>query len=895
MVKPPLPPDEAARLAVIARHGLTDPGREHIYDRVAELAADLFNVSIALVSIVGRDFQCFRGARGLDVPGTPRDIAFCAFAVLADDVMIVPDARHDPRFREHPLVTGAPYIRFYAGAPLMLDGHAVGTLCVIDGQVREFSADDARRLQALAGLVVDMLRTRLDRLAAESADERLRQIIDAMPTGLLVYDRQDRLVSFNAAFREMFFGDRQPGPEPGLTRQELLERFEKTGRTIVLSGSDTSFRQHIGKGERTEPYEIRTSDGQWVSVREVRTPDGHLITASSDITELKRREQELDTQSQLLRATLDSVDQGIALFDAGRRLVVGNDKLPALLRLPQAQVATGTALGALVNAVARKCRATDGEAGFFSATSPDLRAEGESREATFEMPCGRFLHLKAAARAGDMIILTCSDISEQKQVERLKAEFVSTVSHELRTPLTSISGALRILGSGLVGEMSAKAREFVGLARKNSDRLSRLVNDLLEADRIESGQIRLERKPVDLRALLRKAIDHNLAYAAEFDVRLELEEGKETGAAVVLADEARLLQVADNLLSNAIKYSPAGEAVTVAVAASGDLARFTVSDLGSGVPEAFRSKIFQRFTRADSTDHRATQGSGLGLSIARGIVEQHGGRIGFDSQIGRGTSFWVELPIHASATAIRETPERPTILMCVKDAEAARALTATLEGAGVAVELAGDTARERLASGGDYAGILLEVSGDGDAADLVRSLRREGSAPPPPAVLLSTKLTGAEVGATRKSVVSNDRSERGVQTPSGRAGQPRILHVEDDADLLYLVAESFSGLAEIDAAQDIASAQQMLQSCNYDLVILDLLLPDGNGSELLPEIMARSGATPVIVFSALEPDDGLVESVHAALTKSQNSITDLVEMSRQLTGLAGGNGTGGAA
>jgi signal transduction histidine kinase len=235
------------------------------------------------------------------------------------------------------------------------------------------------------------------------------------------------------------------------------------------------------------------------------------------------------------------------------------------------------------------------------------------------------------------------DITERKKIERMKAEFVSTVSHELRTPLTSIRGSLGLIMAGVAGALPEQARELVGIAHKNSDRLTRLINDILDMERIESGKMRFDLKPQHLMPIVEQAVEAIRGYGQELGVGFEIVASQP--AARVNVDADRLLQVLANLLSNAAKFSPRASRVEVAVSgAAGNKVRVAVADRGPGIPEEFRGGIFQKFSQADASDTRAKGGSGLGLSISKAIVEKLGGEIAFESIAGMGTTFYVDLP-----------------------------------------------------------------------------------------------------------------------------------------------------------------------------------------------------------------------------------------------------------
>ncbi|MEP7188029.1 MAG: ATP-binding protein [Roseiflexaceae bacterium] len=234
------------------------------------------------------------------------------------------------------------------------------------------------------------------------------------------------------------------------------------------------------------------------------------------------------------------------------------------------------------------------------------------------------------------------DITVRQEIDRLKSEFITTVSHELRTPLTSIRGSLGLLAGGAAGDISHAAKKMVDIAYKNSERLTRLVNDILDIERIEGGKLAFQMISLDLTQLVEHALEANSGYGEQFGITFAL-----TGivpGAYVQGDADRLTQVLTNLLSNAAKFSPAGGTVEVAVTRQDRQLCVSVSDHGPGVPAAFRARIFGKFAQADSSTSRQNGGVGLGLSIAKAIIERHGGRIDYTSEPGQGATFFVDLP-----------------------------------------------------------------------------------------------------------------------------------------------------------------------------------------------------------------------------------------------------------
>jgi PAS domain S-box-containing protein len=234
------------------------------------------------------------------------------------------------------------------------------------------------------------------------------------------------------------------------------------------------------------------------------------------------------------------------------------------------------------------------------------------------------------------------DVSERRAVDRLKSEFVSTVSHELRTPLTAVFGALRLLANGVGGTLPAQGRQLLEMSTRSCERLIRLINDVLDVERIESGRLELRPERLNLQAVVERAMHDTQAYADNLGVRVQLDTRAE---AWVEADADRIIQVVVNLLSNAAKFSPRGDEVRIALDVHQGRARVAVQDHGPGIPAEFRSRIFDRFAQADSSDRREKGGTGLGLNICRSIVQAHGGTIGFESEPGVRTEFYFELPL----------------------------------------------------------------------------------------------------------------------------------------------------------------------------------------------------------------------------------------------------------
>jgi PAS domain S-box-containing protein len=249
-------------------------------------------------------------------------------------------------------------------------------------------------------------------------------------------------------------------------------------------------------------------------------------------------------------------------------------------------------------------------------------------------------------RDGEVIGAVSSfiNVSERREVDRMKDEFASVVGHELRTPLTSIRASLGLLGGGVLGELGPDAAGLLDTAVANADRLERLIDDILDLERLEAGVAPLEPSPQSVGELIRDATAVIAAMAAMAGVNIHAE----AASGEVLADRDRIVQALTNLLGNAIKFSPRGGNVTLSARRDGDEVVLCVADEGRGIPPERHAAIFERFEQVDASDARARGGTGLGLTIARRIVEAHGGRIWVTSAPGEGSQFAFTLPAVAT-------------------------------------------------------------------------------------------------------------------------------------------------------------------------------------------------------------------------------------------------------
>lgn len=491
---------------------------------------------------------------------------------------------------------------------------------------------------------------------------------------------------------------------------------------------------------------------------------------------------------------------------------------------------------------------------------------------------------------GDHIVASLRDTTERQRLDRLKDDLISTISHELRTPLTSVIGALSLLRADAAGTLPDEAQELVRIAESNGQRLIRLINDMLDIDRIEAGKFRLATAPLDLRDVVRRACDDHAVLATSHAVTLDCE--LPTEPLMVDGDEARLLQVLANMLSNALKFSPAGSTVTVCARRDGRAVLVEVADEGPGIAEEFRSRIFGRFERAAHTEGWA--GTGLGLAIARDIVARHGGDIWFEDRRPGGTRFVFSLPTIVTDNVAGQGAERGQVLICHGDARLEQELQGLLDAEGLASEMvtSASAARDALAGGG-YDLLLLDMAlDDPDALSLARDVRR--AVAPDGLSIILVSPGGAIDAAARFSLDLVDWIDKPIDASRLKAALatampldgvdiPIVLHLDDDQDTLDVTARVLAGTARMMKVRSLADARAFLREQTPDLAILDYHLASGTGLDLLPDLADAHGvAIPTIVYSAhdvlLDPE----ALVHAVVVKSRHSAADLKATIRRI-------------
>lgn len=723
--------------------------------------------------------------------------------------------------------------------------------------------------------------------SAQAGEARLGALLQAIPDHLYAVDERQQVSSISR-------GTPRRAPPPEAIETLLIELLNQT--------DEGALRQKTWCELQTQrTFEVRL------------TPTGlgdHLAIAR-DVSELQRNRDSLHDQQVFLRRVVDTDENLIFVRDAQGRFLLCNSALAALLdvrpqdieqRRPD-EVPSAVRLQPLLLG--------DEELAELAGGSGDLR----STEVALTDAHGAEHWFQVVKRPLRISTRTCHvvtvavDISLRRRMEQMKTEFISTVSHELRTPLTAIRGALGMLIGGIAGHIGDDARPLIDIAHKNSERLVRLINDILDIEKLEAGRLAFSFGRHDVRALVQQALSDIAPYAREYDVSVEFVDGTDTYASDATLDPDRFAQVMANLLSNAIKHSPAGGCVTVDLRCIGDKLELGVQDHGAGIPDAFRSRIFERFAQADSSDARQRGGTGLGLAITRSLVQQMHGQIGFDSQPGMGTRFWLHLPLAEPGLPPSQEPappvfgtesigKAPLILILEPDTRAAEQLAAALHQHGYATLIAktAAAARELLTQFRVQALTLSPALDDENSAAFLQSLRSQHSYRNLPVLIVSLQpqrrdedegiLRGGAVGVIdwlHKPIDPSRVLEVIRACLQTRTHRPRILHVEDDDDLRELLARQIAALdVELSGAATLHDARQLITAQPFDLAIIDLMLPDGEGTELFDQLAQSVPPPPVIIFSALDTPIQDNRLALRQLVKSRHDGDELAKLIQHL-------------
>jgi PAS domain S-box-containing protein len=769
--------EEVRRIETLRRYGVLDTLPEQAFDDLVAVTAEICGMPIALISLIDTNRQWFKARFGLDVIETPREGAFCEYALKQSNVFVVPDAWEDERFAQSPMVTGEPHIRFYAGAPLFSpEKVALGTLSVIDRVPRTLTSVQLQTLQVLARQVMTHLELHRQMKDLRLSEERFSSAFEYAPIGMALVSIDGEWLKVNQALCALL----------GYTTAEFM------GKTFQ---------------EMTYPDDL---------------------------------ESDLDHVRDLLAGRMDSYHMEKRYFHKAGYLVW------AKLGVSLVKDALGTPL-------------------YFISQIQDIT---DLKEATF-----RQQELTRQAQAG----------------EKAKSDFLATMSHEIRTPLNGVIGMTSILADT---ELNETQRECVSTISTSGESLLAVINDILDYSKIEAGRLELESRSFNLRQCVEEAFDLFAASIRSKRLEVNVLIGPDVPSHV-LGDTMRLRQILVNLIGNAIKFTAKGEVVVSVDCKKKDETGchldFAVADTGIGISKEGMDRLFRAFQQGDTSTTRRFGGTGLGLIISKRLTEMMGGDIRVESELGSGSTFLFTVVLPASAqVGTNEMSNRIkqlkslSVLIVDDNATNRRMLEMQLKMWGVnatfastgrkAVELVGRqtfdvalldlnmpkmdgvTLARRIRNEGDLPLILLSSSGlaiTGEDAPLFQSQILK---PIKQSYLLNAllKVSGVEGETATKPAAASFEADLASRHPL------RILLAEDNV-VNQRVGLSILGRMgyTADVVGNGKQALAALDKATYDVILMDIQMPEMNGTEAAKMVRERLGAkSPSIIALTAEALEG---------------------------------------
>lgn len=670
MIAPP-PANERARLAALYDYAVLDSAEESSYDDLTLLASQICQTPIALVSLIDDERQWFKSRVGLAVQETPRDVAFCAHAIgQPDQVFEIRDAHLDARFSDNPLVTGAPHIRFYAGAPLVTaDHHALGTLCVIDEVPRTLTPQQTELLQALSRQVVQLLELRraLNQVKRDAVRTRqLAQAVEQSPASIVMVDKAGTIDYVNPKFIEL----------TGYTREEVLGRNPR----ILQSGNHTA-------QEYQDLWQTLTSGKTWygqfcnkkkngdifweqASISPLVDSDGritHYVGVKEDITLKRATEARLQAALARQRAIFEHAAHTIISTTPEGVITSFNPSAERMLGY-RAEEMVGLQTPAAFHdpdEVAQRAHKLSAELGQEIAPGFEVFVARARRNLPNEYEwtyirkdgsrCSVLLTVTALRDEDEEItgfLGMAVDITERRRAAALLNaknevlnEFAYTVSHDLKAPLRGVSGYAQELARKHQEGLSDRARFCLAQIEGAAKNLGQLIDDLLRYASLDSTVPTAT--PVQLDTLVQSILGDRSLALSELGVELTVD----VAQLVLHIWERGLHQVLANVIDNAIKYSRNATPPRVHIAANVADGQFQirVTDNGIGFDMKYHDRIFGLFNRLVRPSE--FEGTGAGLAIAKKLLTQLGGTIRAESSVNQGTVFMIDIPCHPPKAA----------------------------------------------------------------------------------------------------------------------------------------------------------------------------------------------------------------------------------------------------
>ncbi len=670
-------PEEKERLASLRQLELAGAAPEERFDRITRLAARLLDVPICVIAMVDRDRAFFKSRQGATLSSVDRRGSPFELALAATRPLVIEDAESGSRHAGGPLLPELPAVRFFAGQSLTEPaGHRVGVLAVMDTRPRRLIEEEVALLADAAALAErELARSAFDRLLDSYRENAAwaMTVMDSAAEALVTVDQAGVMLSINRSGEAMF-----GRPAYELVGREVTSIITAEDRRRIMRAAARALED---PGERFQIREeatgLRREGARFpieISLGGVRLNDGQalLVAVVRDLSERVEQERRRAEQDARHVALFAQSPIPICLVAPDGRFIEANPALCTFLGRDH-----GWFLSHNVDAVthpddrqttrANYATISRGEAASFSMEKRYLTAFGTVKWGSLTVagvfkPGGEIDYFVAMIeditnrKAAEDQLVQALDKQRQAyedldRISKAKSYFVSLVGHEFRTALTGIQGFSELLSEQDFEPDEVK--EYALEIHREGQRLTRMISEMLDLDRMESGRMQLNYGRVDLNKVVIEVAERWQATTDAHRLELKLAGGIGT----VDADTDKLTQVVSNLVSNAIKYSPKGGTVTLATARHRAEAEIRVSDTGLGIPPEAMNTIFERYARHEAKDRELIKGTGLGLPLVRQIVEMHRGRVWVESEVGKGATFHVVVPVRRPRGADGEAME----------------------------------------------------------------------------------------------------------------------------------------------------------------------------------------------------------------------------------------------
>jgi PAS domain S-box-containing protein len=804
------------------------------------------------------------------------------------------DENDFPR-REEALAAG---LKCGAGFPVMVNEEVVGVIGFFCREERYFDGETQTVLAAIGTEIGRFMQRKKTEQALQASEKRFANILGLALDAFIMVDKDCRVSNWNTQAGRIF----------GYAEEEALGK--PVEELIIPEDSRASYRKiwedfvckkHVNYRHRFEVNVARSHGREFpaeITILAHDTSNGHLEVAAfiRDLTEKQEHERVVN----LLAAIVASSNDAIIGKSLDGRITSWNRAAEALFGYTALEAIGRYAIDLLVPSEKKEqIKALEMAVTTKGQTVSDIETQRVTKNGTVIDVSVSASPLMRENNKVDGMAVVYRDIRQRKELEKRMSEFYSIVSHELRTPLTSIRGALGLIVDEIIEYDSPEAKEMIGVALGSSERLVRLINDILDLKKIEAGKLELHLEARNSAEVVEKAALTMDGMARHANVTILTDT---TISAPVMVDCDRITQVLTNLISNAIKYSPEGSSINISTElAAGNKLRISVTDEGIGIPEELQSLLFNKFQQIDSSDTRPKEGTGLGLALCKAVVEEHRGVIGVHSRPGAGSTFWFELPLAALpeelALALASKAGNGQILIVEDDDNLAQMLRLVLRKAGFASIRTSSKAETLLVIDAALPKvILLDLKlPDGNGLEILEYLRTKS--PDGPAVPVIV-MTGQEVDrANLPSPLVFDcffkpldlnRLLDCITRAVNFAAIKTVLLVEDDEDTRKVIAAQIRSIgASCAEASNGLQALALTDSIMPDLIILDVGLPKLNGFEVI-EILQKGphASVPLLVYSGRELTEGdrqkLTLGLTTYLTKGRVSPNEFVHCVQEI-------------